>query len=237
MAHSSDRKQYIAYYRVSTRKQGRSGLGLDAQREAVNAHIARDGGSLLREFVETESGKRTDRPQLSAALASCRLTRATLIVAKLDRLARNAAFLLSLRDSGAELMAVDLPSMNRMTVGILAVVAEEEARLISERTRSALAAARKRGVTLGNPGNLTDGHRALGAAASSRVRAQMAQARAADLAPIVAEVRARGATSLRQIAAELDRRAIPAARGGNWRPSAVAKLLTLVDGGVRWNLS
>jgi DNA invertase Pin-like site-specific DNA recombinase len=141
--------KFIAYYRVSTEKQGRSGLGLEAQREAVRNHL--NGGSwrLAAEVVEVESGKRNDRPKLAEALRLCRLHGATLIIAKLDRLARNVAFISNLMESGVEFTAVDFPQANRLTVHILAAVAEHEREMISQRTKAALAAAKARGTKLG----------------------------------------------------------------------------------------
>src|SRR3954471_11389197 len=147
--------KFVAYYRVSTERQGRSGLGLEAQQEAVRAYL--NGGSwrLVAEVVEVESGKRDDRPKLVEALALCRMHGATLIIAKLDRLARNVAFVSNLMESGGEFTAVDFPLANRLTVHILAAVAEHEAKAVSERTRTALKAARDRGQRLGGDrGNL-----------------------------------------------------------------------------------
>jgi hypothetical protein len=143
--------RFVAYYRVSTDKQGRSGLGLDAQRAAVARHAASAGGVVAAAFEEVESGRRGDRPQLGLALAECRLRRAVLLIAKLDRLARDAHFLLGLEKAGVEFLAADMPHANRLTVGIMALVAEEEARATSARTKAALAAAKARGVKLGNP--------------------------------------------------------------------------------------
>src|SRR5690606_4744880 len=154
---------------------------------------------------------------------------ATLVVAKLDRLARNAAFLLSLRDAGVNFICADMPEANRMTVGILAVVAEEEARRISDRTKDALAAAKARGVTLGNTANLSHSARVEGARIASERRQANAMGRAHVLAPIVEEIRAGGATSLRQIAHELNRRGIRASRGGEWSAAQVRRLLTAQD--------
>jgi DNA invertase Pin-like site-specific DNA recombinase len=143
--------RFIAYHRVSTAQQGRSGLGLEAQRQAVADYL--DGGAwtLVAEYTEVESGKRADRPELAKALAACRAHRAVLVIAKLDRLSRNAAFLLNLRDAGVEFVAADMPQANRLTVGILAVVAEAEAEMISARTKAALAAAKERRKAAGLP--------------------------------------------------------------------------------------
>ena len=143
--------RFVAYLRVSTDKQGRSGLGLEAQRAAVAAHVDGTRGQIVSEFVEVESGRRKDRPQLAAALDACRALRAILVIAKLDRLARNVAFVSNLMESGVEFVAADMPTVNRLTIHILAAVAEEEARMISARTKAALAAAKARGVRLGNP--------------------------------------------------------------------------------------
>jgi DNA invertase Pin-like site-specific DNA recombinase len=217
---------FVAYYRVSTAKQGVSGFGLDAQKTSVMDFL--NGGSwrLVDEFVEVESGRRADRPQLAAALACCRRHRATLVIAKLDRLARDAHFLLGLEKAGVEFVAVDMPSANRLTIGILALVAEEEARAISQRTKAALAAAKARGVILGTPGNLKNG--IAGTRRSAEVRSARARQRAADLAPLVAELRAYGISGASELAKALNERGIPAARGGRWQPVQVQRLLSIL---------
>ena len=138
--------RFVAYYRVSTDRQGRSGLGLDAQRAAVAEYLNGGSWTLAAEFTEVESGKRNDRPELEKALAMCRRTGATLVIAKLDRLSRNASFLLSLRDAGVEFVACDMPEANRLTVGIMALMAEHEAEMASKRTKDALTAATARGL-------------------------------------------------------------------------------------------
>ena len=215
---------FVSYLRVSTDKQGRSGLGLEAQREAVAQYLNGGNWRLVAELVEVESGKRKDRPKLADALALCRAHRATLVVAKLDRLARNAAFLLNLRDAGVEFVACDMPDANRMTVGILAVVAEDESERISVRTKDALAAAKRRGVKLGGfrGSKITAEARALGQAAI----AARSDARAADLAHILAMLRAQGVTSLGALAKELTARCIPTARGqATWTPMQVSRVL------------
>lgn len=215
--------KFVSYLRVSTKRQGASGLGLEAQRHAVTEYLNGGRWTVLAELVEVESGKRSDRPKLAEALRLCRLHGATLVVAKLDRLARDAAFLLGLSKAGVEFVACDMPSANRMTVGIMAVVAEEEARMISTRTKAALAAAKARGVKLGGDRGfeLTDEARAMGVAA----RRAKAADRAADLAPIVADIRAAGVTSLNGIAQALNARGIPTARGSTWQAVQVQRIL------------
>lgn len=214
---------FVAYFRVSTMQQGRSGLGLEAQREAVSRFVAQNGGSVIAEFQEVESGKNADRPQLALALERCRLTRSTLVVAKLDRLTRDVAFLCKLRDSGVDFVAVDNPNANRLTVTILVAVAEEERRLISVRTQAALQAAKARGVKLGNP---------MGAAAfgenTGKGGAEAMQAKADGFAQrlsgIVLPLRAQG-LSLRRIAERLNADGIVTARGGAWQANSVKRLL------------
>src|SRR4029434_1020853 len=142
-------EQFVAYYRVSTDRQGRSGLGLEAQQAAVREYLGAKGP--LTEFTEIETGKRNDRPELKQALALCRKRKARLVIAKLDRLSRNLAFIATLMDSGVEFVAVDMPEANKLTVHILAAMAEHEREQISKRTKDALAAAKRRGKRLGNP--------------------------------------------------------------------------------------
>lgn len=215
--------KFVSYLRVSTAQQGRSGLGLEAQRKAVADYLNGGRWKLVAEFVEVESGKRNDRPQLAAALAACRLHGARLVIAKLDRLSRNAAFLLNLRDAGVKFVAADMPDANEMTIGIMAVVAEAERKMISARTRAALAAAKAQGRKLGNPANLSN--RKLGTLRANEVKAKKAAGRAEDLAPVIADIQAGGAVSLRQIAAALNARGIPAARGGRWSAVQVARVV------------
>lgn len=217
-------EKFISYLRVSTKRQGHSGLGIEAQRDAVADYLTEVRARFVAEYVEHESGTRSDRPELSRALASCRAHRATLVVAKLDRLSRNAAFLLTLRDSGVKFVAADMPEANELTVGVLALVAEYEARAISSRTKAALAAAGRRGIRLGTP-NLDAHARAMGTRASAQVRLRLAQARAQDLRPILDELRGGGLTSLRGLAVALNERGIEAPRGGDWSATAVSRLL------------
>lgn len=217
----------VAYYRVSTQAQGRSGLGLEAQRKAVEDYCRSRGATLVGEFTEVESGKRSDRPKLEEALSLARLTKATLVIAKLDRLSRNAAFLLALRDSGVEFVAADMPDANSVTVGIMAVIAEEERRAISERTKAALAAAKARGVKLGNP-NGAEALRKAGWPGAGKARAaaqENAKARAEALRPALEEIRAGGSTSYSAIARELNQRHIPTPQGKAWRPYSVKLLV------------
>jgi DNA invertase Pin-like site-specific DNA recombinase len=208
----------VSYYRVSTERQGKSGLGLDAQRAAVLAFI--NGGSeIVAEFVEVESGKRQDRPELAKALAACQLHRATLVIAKLDRLARNVAFVSGLMEAGVDFVAVDMPMANRLTVHILAAVAEHEGRAISERTKAALQAAKERGIKLGGfRGHKVDG--ALGNAAKSARSAEHARLLADTLAPLVD-----AGLSAKAMAEHLNAAGVPARRGGQWHPEAVRRVV------------
>lgn len=221
------RPRFVSYYRVSTVRQGQSGLGLEAQRASVKAFLA--GNTPVAEFVEIESGKRSDRPQLIAAFAACRLHRATLVVAKLDRLARNAHFLLGLKEAGIDFVAVDMPAANRLTVGIMAMVAEEEARMISARTIAALQAAKERGVRLGRPQNLTSEGRKRGSVSGCHRRQQIARQRAADLGPIIAEMTSNGTSTLAAMAKELTSRGVPAPRGGAWQATQVKRVRLLLS--------
>lgn len=220
--------KYVSYLRVSTGRQGKSGLGLEAQRQAVSEFLSQGEGILAAEFVEIESGRRNSRPGLNAALSACRLHRAILLVAKLDRLARNAHFLLGLKDAGVDFVAVDMPTANRLTVGIMAMVAEEEARMISARTRAALAAATARGVTLGSPANLTVEARRKGAVAGNKAKTAAAIRRARDLEPILRELESQGVTRAARIAAALNARCVPAARGGIWQAVQVERVLSFL---------
>lgn len=216
--------RYVAYYRVSTQRQGRSGLGLEAQRQAVSEFLSGNGAKVVAEFTEVESGKRDDRPKLAKALTACRLHGATLVIAKLDRLSRDAAFLLNLQKASVRFVAADMPEANEMVVGIMAVVAQAERKMISERTKAALAAAKKRGVKLGNP-NLTNKARRQGNAASAHAKVLRATQRATDVAPTIRELMAAGATSLRQVAAGLNALDVPSPQGGQWHASSVRNAL------------
>lgn len=216
--------KFVSYLRVSTARQGMSGLGLEAQRAAVAGYLNGGRWSLVKEVVEVESGKRNDRPAIAEALQLCRLHRATLVIAKLDRLARNVHFISSLMESGVEFTAVDFPQANRLTIHILAAVAEHEALMISERTKAALAAAKARGVRLGGDRGRIASYALSGAKASASVRRATADKRAGDVGPIIESIRAGGATSLRSVAAALNEKGIPAARGGLWSAMQVRRL-------------
>ena len=163
-------RRFVAYYRVSTDRQGRSGLGLEAQQKAVRDYLNGGAWELVGEFVEVESGKHANRPELARALEACRKQKAKLVIAKLDRLSRNLAFIATLMDAGVEFVAVDNPHASRLTLHILAAVAEHERVAISERTKAALAAAKARGTRLGTPdpkGAVKRMHNALKAKTSS----------------------------------------------------------------------
>jgi len=216
----------VAYYRVSTSEQGRSGLGLEAQKAAVEDYLRRKGATLVAEFTEIESGARNDRPQLQAALKRAKVSNATLVIAKLDRLSRNAAFLLTLRDAGTDFVAVDMPDANPVTVGIMAVIAEEERRLISERTKAALKAAKARGVKLGNPNGAEPLRRKgfPGAKVAREIAQANAQRRSESLREVLREVLADGPESYSAVSRALNERHIATPRGKAWRPYS-AKLL------------
>jgi DNA invertase Pin-like site-specific DNA recombinase len=225
--------KFIAYYRVSTPRQGRSGLGLAAQQRAVADHLNGGRWRLVAEFTEVESGKRADnRPKLAEALAACRAHGAKLIIAKLDRLARNVAFVSNLMEAGVDFEAVDFPQANRLTIHILAAVAEHEARMISERTKAALAAARRRGVKLGG---IRKGHKPFTAkmqAMGVKASKANAQRRAEDMQPIISELRAAGFVKFEAIAAELNARSIPTVSGtGRWQATSVSRLLARLPTG------
>jgi DNA invertase Pin-like site-specific DNA recombinase len=214
--------KFVAYFRVSTDKQGKSGLGLEAQREAVLQFL--DGGnwSLIGEFTEIESGKRNQRPELDRALAICKRHKARLVIAKLDRLSRNLAFIATLMDSGVEFVAVDNPHANKLTIHILAAVAEHEREMIAQRTKDALQAAKARGVVLGNP-RLAD---ARGRAVAS-LKAD-ADRFAKNVAPIIHQIQSSGITSRRGIARSLNARGVNTARGGEWTAVQVGSILQRV---------
>lgn len=220
-------KKYIAYYRVSTNRQGESGLGLEAQkasvREFVNGH-----GQLISEYMEVETGKRADRPELLKAMVHARRQKATLVIAKLDRLARNVAFTATLMESGADFVACDIPEANKLTIHILAAVAEDEARRISERTKNALAAYKARGGLLGsNHPKCREIAREAGRRGSPVGAQRVAeQARAAylDILPTMTRLRDAG-KSLREIAGHLNENGYTTRQGQLWNPAQVKRVL------------
>jgi len=221
----------VAYYRVSTAKQGTSGLGLEAQRTAVEDLCKSRGWEIIAPpFVEIESGKRADRPELQKALHRAKVTGAILVVAKLDRLSRNVAFLATLQDSGVKFIAADMPEANELTVHIMAAVAQAERKAISKRTKEALAAAKARGRKLGNPNGAAALRRAgHGNSASIASITAAASSRAEALRPVVDELRTNGITSLGKLASALNEGGFVTARGGTWHPTSVRNLLARLD--------
>jgi DNA invertase Pin-like site-specific DNA recombinase len=220
--------KFVAYYRVSTARQGKSGLGIDAQRSAVAAYLNGGDWQIVGEFTEIESGRRADRPELDKALAAARLHRCPLVVSKVDRLTRSVSFLSRLLEAGVDVRFADLPQIEgatgRFLLQQMVAVAELEAGMISKRTKDALAAAKRRGKKLG-------GDRGVVPSAKTRAKAVAAlkagaASRAADIAPTIAELRADGVTSLRDLAAALNAKGIETARGaGAWSAVQVKRVL------------
>ena len=228
--------KFVAYYRVSTAKQGASGLGLEAQREAVRAYLNGGPWELIAEFTEVESGKRDDRPELAQAMERCRLTGAKLLIAKLDRLSRNVHFLSGLMEQGVDFVACDIPTANKLTVHIMAAVAQQEREAISARTKAAIGAikakldsgeeyvSRRSGRTLqrlGNPRGLSVSRPDLGAQATK----EKAQSFAARVLPMIRELQAEGASSLAAVAAGLNARHVLSAAGKPWTPMGVKRVI------------
>ena len=217
--------KFVSYLRVSTERQGKSGLGLEAQRQAVTDYLNGGRWHLAAEVVEIESGKRDDRPKLVEAMALARLHGAVLVIAKLDRLSRDVHFLTGLQKAGVRFVAADMPEANEMVVQMMAVVAQAERKMISARTKAALAAAKARGTKLG-------GYRGVNFSEADHKAAREARqartaARGADLAPILAQLRADGVTSLGGLARALTERGIPTARGGaTWSAVQVQRVMT-----------
>jgi len=211
--------RFVAYYRVSTTKQGINGLGMDAQKAAIERYLNGGNWKLLAEFAEVESGKRKDRPELHKAIALCIRDKATLLIAKLDRLARNAAFLLNLQDAGIKFVAVDAPHMDNFSVGIMALVAQKEREQISERTKAGLEAAKRRGTRLGNPN--PDSAIKLAVIANR----ERAKAYAERLAPVITQIRNAHVTTLRGIAECLNARGFKTPNGREFAAQSVKNLL------------
>jgi DNA invertase Pin-like site-specific DNA recombinase len=212
--------KFVSYLRVSTKRQGESGLGLEAQRKAVSDFLNGGNWKLVEELVEVESGKHDhNRPALHKALEACKVYGATLVIAKLDRLSRDAHFLLGLQKAGVKFVAADMPEANEMVVGIMALVAQAERRMISERTKAALQAAKARGVQLGNPTRRPPKATPETRAKGSATNAEQAQAFAERLRPVLTEF---DGLSLRTVARELERRGIATVRGGKWTAGLVS---------------
>ncbi len=225
--------KYVAYYRVSTRKQGASGLGLEAQQESVRSYLSGEGKAYSKqvgEYLEVESGKNRNRAKLVEALGLCRAYNATLIIAKLDRLARNLNFVTNLMESGVEFVAVDMPNASKFTVHIMAAVAEQEADMIADRTKKAMATARMRGTLLGRRDGAIAAFSSLGTTASAEARRSKAAEKAKHLLPVIRTIQ-KDAQSLRQIAAVLNERGIetPRVNGkkgiGQWSAVQVKRIL------------
>jgi DNA invertase Pin-like site-specific DNA recombinase len=210
-------RNLVSYIRVSTQRQGQSGLGLEAQRKFVQKYAESKNSTIAAEFVEVESGKRTNRAQLAAAIEFCRKNNAILVIAKLDRLARNVHFISGLLESGVQFHAADMPSADRFMLHVYAAMAEEEGRRISERTRSALAAARTRGIKLGQTGQaLANRHK------------KAAESFALLMAPTIIELQNKG-LSVRKIADRLNLDKIPAYSGGTWHATTVQRLIKRIN--------
>lgn len=221
----------IHYLRVSTKKQGQSGLGLEAQRASIASFCASRDCECLAEYIEIESGRKADRPELAKALHQAKLTGATLVIAKLDRLGRNVAFLSALQEAGVRFVCADMPEASELTLHIMAAMAQAEARAISVRTMDALAAAKARGVVLGNPIGAANfqGKAEAGRVAGVEAIKANAQSFAEEIRPIIAHIQEQGLTSFQQIADELNRRGIMTARSGQWHKMTVRNLLLRVQ--------
>lgn len=205
---------FVIYLRCSTGKQQASGLGIAAQREAVERYAAQTGGTIIAEYMETESGAKSDRPQLAKALAHCRRAKATLLIARLDRLSRSLSFVAQLLDANVEIRCADMPEANRFLLQMLAVFGEHERQMIRERTRAALAAAKARGTVLGANGKVL----------AAKHKAE-AQAHAEGLRPAILQARAAGCVSLLEIADFLTAQGHQTAWGGQWYPMTVRRVL------------
>ena len=212
------RGNYVAYYRVSTDEQGRSGLGLEAQKKAVEEFLNGGDWNLVAEFTEVESGGKSDRPELEEALKLCKRRMATLVIAKLDRLARNVHFNSGLMERGVKFCAVEFPNADPFMLHVHAAMGEHERRLISQRTKAGLERAKARGVKLGRNGK-----------ALAKQNAARANSQAKELRPVIRRLRKEGVTTTRAIAAALNDQGIKSARGGQWHPQTVSLLLKRID--------
>ncbi len=218
-------QRFVAYYRVSTDQQGKSGLGLEAQQRAVVEYVGRIRGEMIAPpFVEVESGKRKDRPELAKALAHAKRHKATLIVAKLDRLARNVAFVSALLESGVDFRAADMPEANTFMIQVMAAFAEYEAKEISKRTKAGLASLKARGVRLGNTKNLLRGN-----SPAPAMNKAKAQAVAERMRPVIDSLAKEGIISVRAVANALNTRGYATEQGSLWHPTSVARLLSRLE--------
>lgn len=207
-------KKFVAYYRVSTARQGESGLGLEAQQSSVASYLANVESELVGEYVEVESGKKSQRPQLEAAIAQCKKEKATLLIAKLDRLARNVHFISGLMNGSMDFLALDMPHANRLTIHIMAAVAEEESSQIAARTKAALQAAKARGVVLGKHSKVL--------AAENR---KAAQERDKKVLPVIEKLQSEGVKTLTALAHALNAEGYTTAQGKKWYPVSVKRVL------------
>lgn len=217
-------KQFVSYIRVSTQKQGQSGLGLEAQQQAVADYLHTYGGELVEEYSEVESGSKDDRPELHKALRACRLKGATLLIAKLDRLSRNHRFLVELQHSSVNFICCDMPDANRLTIGLMANIADYERQLISERTRAAMKAAKARGVTLGNP-RLAE-CRNTDTSKATAARVSKSQAYKAEILEVITEIEAECGTTLtaKELAKRLNEAGYQTPRGCAWSHTQVLRV-------------
>ena len=221
--HQNDPVRYVAYYRVSTARQGASGLGLSAQRTGVSSFL-RGRGQVLAEFTDVESGRRNDRPELMRAIARCKAEGAVLLIAKLDRLTRNVAFIFALRDSGAQFVCADMPEANTLPIGVMATMAQHEREVISDRTKKALAEKKNQGFVLGRPENLTPTAIEMGRGVRQRnARADENNRRAAALANSMRQA----GQSWTAIATALNDYGFRTRRGKEFRPVQVQRVVTL----------
>ncbi|MDA3961255.1 MAG: recombinase family protein [Planctomycetota bacterium] len=227
--------RFVSYLRVSTSRQGSSGLGLEAQRKRVESHVEQTSGSLVAEYVEVESGRRKDRRQLTEAIKQAQREKATLLVAKLDRLARSVAFISALKESGVRFQALDLPSfagdggpVGGLLLHVLASVGQFEAEIISQRTKDALAAAKARGVKLGKPENLIAGRSSPAKRWNTQQRKSAANY-AEDIREHVERAVSEGAIGVRAITRWLNDNGVTTSRGGQWHPTTVSRILNRIQ--------
>ncbi len=226
-------QKYVSYLRVSTKRQGGNGLGIEAQRTAVKRYLEGKNGDVIEEFVEIESGGNNNRKKLQSALHLCKVTGSTLLIAKLDRLGRNAHFLLGLQQCNIKFVCCDIPEANEMTIGLLALIAEYERTMISKRIKEALHEAKKRGTKLGNYDqngrSIVKYIKENGNNKAVSALKEKAQQYARNILPIIEDIKARGILSYRGIAKELGKRGILTARGGKWTAKAVSNILNRIE--------